>query len=73
MKKVTFIKITVLFFVALLGFAVACERNNKVTQANFERLDYGMTIAQVEAILGKGQKTEVHQVTDVDNSRSVGQ
>ncbi len=71
MRKITCIKNLLLSFVALMGLAVACECNNKVTQANFERVDYGMTRAQVEAILGKGQKTEVHKVTDVDNSRSI--
>jgi hypothetical protein len=35
----------------------ACGKN-KVTKANFDKIKVGMTLAEVEAILGKGKKEE---------------
>ncbi len=42
---------------ALLLLLVACE--NKITDENYAKLETGMTIAQVEAILGPGTDDSV--------------
>jgi hypothetical protein len=43
---------------ALVCLALAalpgCKRNPKLTQANFDKIQPGMTVAEVEAILGPG-------------------
>ena len=44
--------ITLLSALVLLPLLVACE--NKITEENYAKLETGMTIAQVEAILGSG-------------------
>jgi hypothetical protein len=47
---------------AILVVAVAClalggcNRNSKLTKANFDKVTPGMTIAEVEAILGPGEQ-----------------
>lgn len=52
--------------VACLALALpGCKRNVKVTQANFDKLKEGMTLAEVEAILGPGE-------TDPDLSMAEG-
>lgn len=43
--------------ILLLPLLVACE--NKITDENFAKLETGMTIAQVEAILGSGTDDSV--------------
>jgi len=42
--------------IGLLTVLVACE--SKVTQANLDRIKPGMTIQEVERILGKGEPQE---------------
>ena len=46
-------------FVLLLAacfFVSACTNNRKVTRANYEQIKEGMSLAEVEQILGKGQR-----------------
>ena len=49
--------IKILPAIVLLPLLVACE--NKITDENFAKLEEGMTIAQVEAILGSGTDDSV--------------
>jgi len=42
--------------IGLLSLMVACE--SKVTQANLDRIKPGMTIQEVERILGKGERAD---------------
>jgi hypothetical protein len=46
---------TVCLFVACLALA-GCNRNSKLTKANFDKITTGMTVAEVEAILGPGEQ-----------------
>jgi hypothetical protein len=47
---------TVLSFL-LCFLATGCNRNNpRLTQANFDKIQAGMTVAEVEAILGPGEQ-----------------
>jgi hypothetical protein len=43
---------------ALLACLLAGGCANKVTKANFDKVATGMTLKEVEALLGKGQKEE---------------
>jgi hypothetical protein len=36
----------------------ACSGNSKVTKANYDKIKPGMTLADVEAVLGKGDSEE---------------
>jgi hypothetical protein len=35
---------------------VGCSRNTKLTKANFDKIQPGMTVAEVESILGPGEQ-----------------
>ena len=41
--------------VLCLATLSGCKRNAKLTKANFDRINVGMTVADVEAILGPGE------------------
>jgi hypothetical protein len=45
-------------FLGVVCLAVAACGNPKVNKANYEKIETGMTLAQVEEILGKGKKEE---------------
>jgi hypothetical protein len=49
--------IATLFAAALLACVVACD--SKVTAENFEKIQVGMTMGQVQGILGKGEVQDV--------------
>jgi hypothetical protein len=51
----------VLFFC----FAVPACGNSKVTMANYDKIQLGMTLQQVEEILGKGDKEEAGDGSNV--------
>jgi hypothetical protein len=42
--------------VTICVLLAGCNRNTKLTKANFDRITPGMTIAEVEAILGPGEQ-----------------
>ena len=44
--------LTVSVFVLIAG----CNKNPRLTKANFDKIQPGMTIAEVEAILGPGEQ-----------------
>jgi hypothetical protein len=43
---------------ALCSVISGCSGNNKVTKANYDKIKPGMTLADVEAVLGKGDSEE---------------
>ena len=45
----------VLTFV-IAAAVVGCNRNTKLTRANYDKIQPGMTVAQVEALLGPGEQ-----------------
>jgi hypothetical protein len=47
-----------MFLVFMVCLALPACGKNKVTKANFDKIKVGMTLAEVEAILGKGKKEE---------------
>ena len=49
-------RVALLLFLCLL--IPACSGNSNLTKANFARIKPGMTLAEVEAVLGKGDSEE---------------
>lgn len=43
-------------YALLLTVAMGCGGANRVNQANFQKIENGMSLSQVEAILGKGKE-----------------